>query len=352
MITALLVSVVLLVLNAFFVAAEFALVASKRHRLEEAAEGGSRAAEAAVKGSRELSLMLAGAQLGITLCTLGLGSLAKPAVAELLTPVLTVLPLPQEIAYVVAVLLAVAIVVFLHMVVGEMAPKSWAISHPERSALLLALPFRAFAWVARPVLFALNSLANATLRLAKVEPQAELAQVHGPEELLLLLGSAHEHGMLAEPEHRVLAGAIDLDTAPLSSAMVPLREVVSIDHEASCAEAEDLSRSTGRSRLVVTRGGHPVGVAHVRDVVRADAGTSVADVTSEPLHLSSDLSLLDAVGVMRSERAQLVLVDAGAQGSGDDAAARPGGEVVGLVSMEDLLERVLGRFEDETDPAR
>jgi CBS domain containing-hemolysin-like protein len=339
MITALLVSVLLLVLNAFFVAAEFALVASKRHRLEEAAEQGSRAAEAAVKGSRELSLMLAGAQLGITLCTLGLGSLAKPAVAELLSPVLTFLRLPEEVAYVVAVILAVGIVVFLHMVVGEMAPKSWAISHPERSALMLALPFRAFAWVARPVLSALNALANATLRLVRVEPQDELAQVHGPDELLLLLGAAREHGMLAEPEHRVLAGAIDLDTTALTSAMVPLHDVVSVDRQATCDTAEDLSRASGRSRLVVTDRGEPIGLAHVRDIVRAPAETPVAAVATEPLRLSSELSLLDAVSAMRAERAQLVLVT---DGTGP----------VGLVSMEDLLERVLGHFEDETDPHR
>jgi CBS domain containing-hemolysin-like protein len=339
MITGLLVSLLLLALNAFFVAAEFALVASRRHRLEDAAQGGSRAAEAAVQGSRELSLMLAGAQLGITLCTLGLGSLAKPAVAEVLAPVLTFLRLPEEVAYAVAVILAVAIVVFLHMVVGEMAPKSWAISHPERSAILLALPFRGFARVARPALFALNWLANATLRLLRVEPQDELAQVHGPLELQLLLGAAREHGVLAEPEHRVLAGAIDLDTKPLSSAMVPLARAVSVDLAATCATAEAVSRESGRSRLLVTAGGAPIGIAHVRDIVRADASTPVSEVTTEPLRLRGDVSLLDAVSAMRTGRAQLVLV-------GDD------GPTLGLVTMEDLLERVLGRFEDETDPRR
>ncbi len=154
-------AVLLLLANAFFVAAEFALVASKRHRLEDLAERGSVAARAAVRGSRELSLMLAGAQLGITLCTLALGSLAKPAVAELLAPVFGVVGIPESAAYVISVVLAVAIVVFLHMVVGEMAPKSWAIAHPERSAVLLALPFRAFAWVARPLLSVLNAMANA-----------------------------------------------------------------------------------------------------------------------------------------------------------------------------------------------
>ena len=129
--TSLLISLLLLAFNAFFVAAEFALVAAKRHRLELAAATGSRAARAALAGSRELSMMLAGAQLGITLCTLGLGALAKPAVADLLGPVLDAAGLPEQVAYVIAFVLAVALVGFLHVVVGEMAPKSWAISHPE-----------------------------------------------------------------------------------------------------------------------------------------------------------------------------------------------------------------------------
>lgn len=341
--TALLVSLLLLAANAFFVAAEFALVASRRHRLEEQAEAGSRAARAAVAGSRELSLMLAGAQLGITLCTLGLGSLAKPAVAQLLEPVLTFLRLPESAAYAVSVLLAVGIVVFLHMVVGEMAPKSWAISHPERSALLLAMPFRAFAWLVRPALRVLNAMANGTLRLVHVTPQAELAQVHGPEGLQLLLGASREQGLLDEPEHRVLAGAIDLDATPVEEVLVPLAEMVAVPSEASCGEAEEVSRRSGRSRLVVVdAGGRPVGVAHVRDIVRASREVPVAAVAAEALRLPAELSLLDAVSAMRAERAQLALVT---PGFAPAATAVP----VGLVTMEDLLERVLGRFDDETD---
>ncbi|MDN5777496.1 MAG: hemolysin family protein [Humibacillus sp.] len=336
MIVALTLSVVLLVLNAFFVAAEFALIASKRHRLEDLAENGSRAATAAVNGSRELSLMLAGAQLGITLCTLGLGSVAKPAVADLLAPVLTFLRLPESAASVVAIVLAVAIVVFLHMVVGEMAPKSWAISHPERSAVLLALPFRGFARVARPVLSLLNSMANGCLRLMGVDPQNELAQVHGPKELALLIGSARDHGMLAEPEHRVLAGAIDLDTLTLRAVMVPLSRAVGLPSTATCGAAEALSRDSGRSRLVVSEGSNPVGITHVRDIVRAVRSAPVTAVTTPAHRLDVELSLLDALGLMRAQRAQLVFVV--------DATG-----TIGLVSMEDLLERVLGQFDDETD---
>src|SRR4051794_4215782 len=153
-VVALLVSVLLLALNGFFVAAEFALVASKRYRLEHEAAGGGRAARAALDGVRELSLMLAGAQLGITLCTLGLGALAEPAIEHLLSPLLHAVGLPDAVSHLVALLFALGLVTFLHLVVGEMAPKSWAITDAERSATLLALPFRAFARVARPVLSA------------------------------------------------------------------------------------------------------------------------------------------------------------------------------------------------------
>ena len=346
MITALLISFVLLVLNAFFVAAEFALIASKRHRLDDLAERGSRAAAAAAAGSRELSLMLAGAQLGITLCTLGLGSVAKPAVADLLAPVFTFVRLPEAAAYVVAVVLAVGIVVFLHMVVGEMAPKSWAIAHPERSAVLLALPFRGFARLMRPVLSVLNAMANGCLRLIGVQPQNELAQVHGPKELSLLLESAREAGQLAESEHRVLAGAISLDSTPVSEVMVSLTDAIAVESCVSVSEAERLSRDSGRSRLVVTEAGRPVGIAHVRDIVRAARELTVAGVATTAMRVRHDLSLLDVVGAMRAAHAQLVLVE----GPTDPGGARgSGGSVVGLVTMEDLLERVLGQFDDETD---
>ncbi|WP_347350625.1 hemolysin family protein [Intrasporangium sp.] len=336
MTTALLVSALLLALNGFFVAAEFALVASRRHRLEELAESGTRAARAALAGSRELSLMLAGAQLGITLATLGLGALAKPAVADLLGSALGAVRVPEEVSAVVGVVLAVTVVVFLHMVVGEMAPKSWAISHPERSAVLLALPFRAFARAVRPVLALLNGLANLTLRLAGVTPQPELAQAHGPRALQLLIAASREQGTLTEPEHRVLAGAIDLQTHRLGSLMVPLGRAVTIGLEATCRQAEEVSRGSGRSRLLVMQAGAPIGIVHVRDVVRAPQDGPIARFVSPVSVLSPDLTLLEAVEELRAARQQLVLV------------GEPG-RPVGLVSMEDLLERVIGRFDDETD---
>lgn len=341
---ALLVSVLLLLGNAFFVAAEFALVASKRHRLEQAAAEGSRAARAAVRGSRELSLMLAGAQLGITLCTLGLGALAKPAVADLLAPAFAALGLPAATSTVVAIVLAVAIVVFLHMVIGEMAPKSWAISHPERSALLLALPFRAFARASRWALRAFNGLANATLRAFKVTPQDTLAQAHSPEDLRILLRQSREHGLLPEQQHRMLSAVLQLQRTTVGQVMQPAATAVTIAADAPATAVEHASRDSGRSRLIVLdEANGPIGLVHVRDAVRAaTAGTDATarELMASPLRLTNSTVVAEAVTTMRQHRAQLALV------------TNDGGEVAGLVAMEDLLEEILGEFDDETDPPR
>src|SRR3954463_6184067 len=156
-------TVVVVALSAFFVAVEFAALAAKRHRLEEAAPR-SRSARAALRNSSELTLLLAGSQLGITAATLALGAISKPAVHHWLTPLFETWGLPLVAADVVGFILALLIVTFIHLVVGEMAPKSWAIAHPERSATLLALPMRAFMGLFRPVLRALHAPAN---RLAR-----------------------------------------------------------------------------------------------------------------------------------------------------------------------------------------
>jgi CBS domain containing-hemolysin-like protein len=337
----LLISLVLLALNGFFVAAEFALVAAKRHRLEQAAAQ-SRAARAALAGSRELSMMLAGAQLGITLCTLGLGALAKPTVAGLLGPVLDALGLPKQAAYVIAFLLAVAIVGFLHVVVGEMAPKSWAISHPEDSALMLALPFRAFARVTRPALVALNGVANACLRLVRVTPQNELAQAHGPQELRLLLDSSREHGTLARSEHELLTAMLQIQQTTIGQVMVPRADLVTVGRDVDAAAIERISREAGRSRLLVTDvDGRLVGVVHVRDAVRATtAGISAGaeDLMAPPLSLRFDEPVARAVRSMRESRAQLAVVV-------DERES-----ALGAVALEDLLEEIIGEFDDETDP--
>ena len=356
---AILASVGLLVGNAFFVAAEFALVASRRHRLERAAADGSRAARAAVAGVRELSLMLAGAQLGITLCTLGLGALAKPAVTEALDPLFVAVGLPTQLSYAVSFAISLVVVVFLHMVVGEMAPKSWAISDPERSALLLAVPFRAFARGVRWLLSALNATSNALLRLFKVEPQDELAHAHGPDELRMLVRQSAERGLIPEGQQRLLTRMLQLQNTTVAQVMVPRDAVVTTTEDATALEVEQLSRDTGRSRFpVVDRHGRFTGIVHIREVVRATASgadPAVRDLMTPPLVLPEHQPVATAVTTMRGHRAQLALV-AGATGEmvgtgeiGANGQIGANGEIVGIAALEDLLEELIGDFYDETD---
>ena len=167
-------TVVIIFLSAFFGAAEFALMSAKRHRLEQAAKE-SAAGRAALKNSAELTLLLAGSQLGITVCTLALGAITKPAVHHAPMPLLEVTGMPVAVADVVAFVLALFIVTFLHLVVGEMAPKSWAIAHPEQSSVLLAVPMRMFMFLARPILKAMNSMANWLVRKAGATPVEQLS---------------------------------------------------------------------------------------------------------------------------------------------------------------------------------
>lgn len=337
---ALLLSVLLLAGNALFVAAEFALVASRAYRLEQAVAEGRRGAKAALAGVTELSLMLAGAQLGITICTLGLGALAEPALAHLLDPLLHRVGLPEQTSYVIAFAIALIVVVFLHMVVGEMAPKSWAISHPERSALLLAPAFVGFTRLVRPVLAALNAMANGLLHLVRVEPQDRLAQAHGPQELAILLEQSREHGTIEHTQIALLDSMLRLSQRSIADIMAPIDELVTIDQHAGADRIEQTCRTTGHSRVaVVDADDRIVGLVHVRDAVRAT--TYDRDVTADQLKspaftLRTTTNLIDALAIMRAQRAQLAIVT--------DGQRR-----VGFVALEDLLEEVIGDFNDETD---
>jgi CBS domain containing-hemolysin-like protein len=338
---ALILSALLLVGNGFFVAAEFALVASKRYRLEQAAEAGSRAARAALAGSRELSLMLAGAQLGITACTLGLGALAEPALEHAIAPALEAVGLPDTASTVVAFITALAVVAFVHVVVGEMAPKSWAITHPERSAMLLALPFRGFARLVRPVLAALQWSANLVLRAFRVRPQEALAAAHGPAEMRMLLESSRQEGLLDPEHHQLLSRMLPLARTSLAQVLTPIGQLATVGLHDPAGTVEAACRAAGRSRLGVVDNGVVLGLVHVRDVVRATTAGRPASTSSLMIPtttLDAGLTLAAAATRMRAARAHLALV-------AED------GEVTGFVALEDLLEQFIGEFYDETDRA-
>jgi CBS domain containing-hemolysin-like protein len=319
---ALWISVGLIALSAFFVAVEFALVAARRYRLEEAAAT-SASARAALKSAQDLSLLLAGSQLGITLCTLGLGAIGKPAVDELLGPLFG--GLGETAAGVLSFVLSLVIVTFLHLVVGEMAPKSWAIAHPERSATLLALPMRGFMVITRPLLIALNGMANWCLRRVGVDPVDEVGEGRNPDDLRELVLHSARTGALDDEERDRLVTALDLDQVPLREVVRP--EVASVPADATPEAIRAAARESGHLRLLVTgAGGRPVGVVHVRDALD---GAASAEALMRPVPtLNAATPLHDALGAMREGRTHLALVT-------------DGDELLGLVTMQDLLDRLL-----------
>jgi CBS domain containing-hemolysin-like protein len=322
-----LVGAALIALSAFFVAVEFALVAARRHRLEEAART-SGAARAALRSSRDLSLLLAGSQLGITLCTLGLGAVAKPAVHDLLVPVLEGWGLPAVTADVIAFVLALVVVTFLHLVVGEMAPKSWAIAHPERSAILLALPMRAFMRVTRPLLVGLNGIANRCLRLVGVDPVDEVATGRNPETLRELVDHSAEAGALDREHRDQLLAAMELDDAVLRALVRPHARIAGVDAGDDVARIQERARTSGHLRLVVRRAAEPVGVVHVRDTLDADESSTAEGLMRPVLTLPADEPVYRALTTMRQQRSQFALVE-------DESG------LLGLVTMQDLLDRLL-----------
>ncbi|GGS87262.1 membrane protein [Planobispora rosea] len=330
---ALLIGVALLIGNAFFVAAEFAVISARRHRMEELAGRGGRfariAARAAVRGGRELSLMLAGAQLGITLCSLGLGMVTEPAIEHLLEPVFGAVGVPQSLRVPISLVIALALVTFLHMVVGEMAPKSWALTHPEVAAMGLALPFRGFTWLVRPVLAALNGLTNALLRLFGVRPRDELATTRTPVQLAMLVGESGRMGLLDRYEHDLLTRALRIHQQPVERLMLPIAKAAAVTSAASGQDIRRVSAESGHLRLLVSSGtpADILGVLHVRDVL-VRPGTSPAELARPVPRLARTTTISEAVAALQDARAHVGLVT--------DA-----GEVVGMVSLTDLLGELL-----------
>ncbi len=329
---ALFVTVLLLIGSGFFVAAEFALVAAKRHRMEQAVAEGRRGAKAALAGMRELSLMLAGAQLGITVCTLGLGSVSKPAISHELDPLLHKLGLPTALSYGIAFAVAMIVVVFLHMVLGEMAPKSWAIAHPERSAMLLSPAFRAVATAVRPLIRILNRVSNALVRLCRVTPRDELASVHNREQLTHLVEESERLGLINETDSELLTRSLTEPETPVRELQIPAAAITAAGADADAEQILALATASDRTRLLVREGDVVLGSVHARDVLvaRSQGRPTTARALARPVpELHGETTVAEAIELLRRRRATLAVVR---DGSGD---------LVGMVSLDDLLARYL-----------
>ena len=321
-------TVVIVALSAFFVAVEFAALAAKRHRLEEAAPT-SRSARAALRNSAELTVLLAGSQLGITAATLALGAISKPAVHHWLTPVFETWGLPLVAADVAGFVLALLIVTFIHLVVGEMAPKSWAIAHPERSATLLAAPMRAFMAVFRPVLRLLNVSANALLRRVGVTPVDELAVGHSPAALRHLVEHSANVGALDAGFSEQISGALELEQLTVRELLGTGSPPTGVRAGATVGEVREATRRSGHLRILLgaVDGEQVTGVVHVRDTLTEPDEGAATPFARPVFTLDAGTTVHAALKAMRETRNHLALVT-------------EGGAVLGVVTLADVLGRL------------
>ena len=339
----LIVAVFLLFANGFFVAAQFAVIAAPTGRLEQRAKEGDRRAKTALRSSKEVSFMLAGTQLGITMASLGLGFVAEPAIAHLLESAFESVGLPEAVVHTVAVAVALGIVVFLHMVVGEMAPKNMTIADPERTALRLAIPFRLFANLFRPFIRFVSGIAAIALRAMDIEPIGEVTPTHSAKEIGFLIQASAKEGMLDRFEHRLLTGAIAFGERDAASVMVPRTEMVAIPLTSTPAEIEQIALESGHSRFPIYAKNMDsiIGFFHTKDLLRIS--NEKRDTPLERKFIRRMLVVPESLGLqpllleMRRERQHLALV------------LDEHGGTAGVVTLEDLLEELVGEIRDEYD---
>ncbi|SNQ48105.1 conserved membrane hypothetical protein [Frankia canadensis] len=334
-------TVALLALNALFVGAEFALISARRTSIEPMAESGSRLAKITLGAMENVSLLLAGAQLGVTVCTLGLGALGEPAIAQLLHGPFEAAGLPSALLHPLSFAISLGLVTFLHVVVGEMVPKNIALALPDRSVLLLAPLLVTFVRLGKPVIITLNAVASLTLRLVGVQPKDEVASVFTRDEVAGLIEESHREGLLAEDEHELLTGALSFEERTARTVLLAPDGLVTVPPTITPREVERLAARTGYTRFPVRAddGAEMTGYLHLKDVLETRSQRRASPVAAKwirPLaHVGADDSLRTALATMQHSGAHLARVT--------DAD----GAVLGLVALEDILEELVGEIRDD-----
>ena len=343
--------ILLVFVNGFFVAAEFALVRSRRSQMEKLAEDGSRGAMQALRQLDQMGEYLSAAQVGITMTSIGLGFLGEPALAQLIEPVFGGIA-SHGVAIAIAVAIAYALVTAAHVIIGEQAPKMWAITRAERVLKLTAIPFEWFSTALRPVIWVLNTSANFVVtRILRIEVQGELEQM-STEELRQLVSRGKqlvERGVGGEKldpgEVEMLHGVFHLHEQEARQVMTPMPAVVTVNIDATVEEALRRCVGSGHTRLLVIEDDNPDrvrGIVHANALARAllEQGP---DVPVEPLVrevpiLPETKPLDDLLAELQRQRSSLAVI------------ADEYGRTAGIVTVEDVIEEIVGEIADETDP--
>lgn len=344
---AILTLVLLLLGNAFFVGAEFAMVSARRDQLEPRAADGSRSARSALKGIEDVSTSLAATQLGITACSLLIGAVGEPAIAHMIEPGFEAIGVPTFLVHPIALVIALLVVTFLHMVVGEMVPKNIAIAQPAASALLLGPVLRVFVMVLRPVIWIMNTLANLVVRhVLRATPKDEVASAFTSDEVAGFVAESGRVGLLDSDEIRLLTGALQFEALTAADVAIPFDQIRTVSHQATNADLEQMTAQTGFSRFpVVGPDGGLQGYIHTKDVLGTDPEQRDQPFDRAILHrlgrVPEGAKLQNVMRRMQANNAHLALIE-GPQGRGGPNA---------IVALEDVLEELVGEVRDATTPA-
>ncbi|MEB3030534.1 hemolysin family protein [[Mycobacterium] nativiensis] len=342
-----LLALLLVAANGFFVGAEFALISARRDRLEILAEQGRRSAVTVIRAGEQLPMMLAGFQLGVTVCSILLGRIGEPAVADLLEHPFRLVGIPDAVLHTVAFVVALAVVVTLHVLFGEMVPKNITLAGPETAAMLLIPPYLLYMTAARPFITFYNWCAHVILRALRVQPKDELEITVSTVELSEMIAESVSAGLLDVEEYTRLTRALQIRTRVVADVAVPVGHiravpVAAVGRGPSVAAVEKAFAQTGYSRFPVVDRGAYVGYLHIKDVLALGAGPDSADAVVDiaavrPLpRMPASLPLADALSSLRRSNSHLAL------------AVATDGAVVAMVALEDLVEDVVGTIRDGT----
>lgn len=332
--------VILLIGNAFFVAAEFAVMSARRSQIEPLAEAGSVRAQTTLRAMENVSLMLACAQLGITVCSLLILQVAEPAIHHLMAVPLEAVGMPMELADVVAFTVALLVVTFLHVTFGEMVPKNISVSVADKAALLLAPPLMFIARLVNPVIVALNWSANHILRLMRIEPKDEVNSSFTLEEVQSIVQESTRHG-LVDDDAGLITGALEFSEHTASRIMVPLDKLVMMKSPTTPVEFEKAVSRTGFSRFpMMDEDGMLSGYLHIKDVLSIPEAAYEHPIAESRIRSLANLSMDDEI-----EKAMSVM-----QRTGSHLARvmGPDGNTRGVLFLEDVIEQLVGEIRDAT----
>ena len=336
-----LIAFLLVGLNGFFVAAEFSLVKVRKTRLAELTEAGSLRAKVALDVATQLDAYLSACQLGITLSSLGLGWIGEPAIASLLEPLFARIDGWSAIyTHTIAITIAFAIISLLHIVLGELVPKSIAIQKAEITALSTAGPLKAFYWICYPIIRSLNGLANLVLRIWGIEPANEADLSHSEEELRMLVEASQKHGYLDKMEGKLLDNVFEFSDRIANEVMIPRQDMVCIFIQDTFEEILEVVKKYGHTRYLLCDDDkdNVLGLVHMRDIIRIQEQEGSKDITQikrDILAVPEGMPISHLVQRMRSQRTHMAVIVDEFGGS------------AGLVTLEDMLEELVGEIYDE-----